>query len=149
MTTTSFNVTVYGLISNSIRRHTKRSKSSTKKKNFQPSFAPAQDIHCIAWDVWVKIKVEIGIGSRRAPPLLPFMYSPPRSRASHSSSSVQNTYNMNDAPHNALPPTPRYTHRQNSRSSTSSESTESGSYESGGSGGFKKKPIPVETFLRT
>ncbi|KAG2068596.1 hypothetical protein BDR04DRAFT_1143774 [Suillus decipiens] len=107
-------------------------------------------------------------GSRRAPPPLPIMSSPPRSRVFHSSSPlqtrtnthhqtqsrVQNLYKMPLArmifpttPSPPSTPTPRHIRRQDSRSSTSSGSSD-GSCESGGSAGLRRKPIPIEMFLR-
>ncbi|KAG2140817.1 hypothetical protein BD769DRAFT_1428826 [Suillus cothurnatus] len=114
-----------------------------------------------------KSKLKSGSGSRRAPLLLPIMSSPPRSRTSPSSSPLQtrtNTQNQTRAqspykmpltrmvfpatPSPPTTPTPRHIRRQDSRSSTSSGSSESGSCESGGSPGLRRKPIPVEMFLR-
>ncbi|KAG1767678.1 hypothetical protein EDD22DRAFT_875152 [Suillus occidentalis] len=106
-----------------------------------------------------------GSGPRRAPPLLPIMSSPPRSRASPGSSPFQtrtNTQTHTQSPYKMpltrmlfpttpsppCTPTPRHIRRQNSRSSTSSGSSETGSCESGGSAGLRRKPIPVEMFLR-
>ncbi|KIK35451.1 hypothetical protein CY34DRAFT_812139 [Suillus luteus UH-Slu-Lm8-n1] len=106
-----------------------------------------------------------GSRSRRAPPPLPIMSSPPRSRASPSSSPFQtctNTHTQTQSPYK-MPltrmlfpttpsppstPMPRHIRRQNSRSSTSSGSSETGSCESGGSAGLRRKPIPIEMFLR-
>ncbi|KAG2152607.1 uncharacterized protein EDB93DRAFT_1137594 [Suillus bovinus] len=116
-----------------------------------------------------KSKAKSGSGSwRAAPPLLPILSTPPRSRASHSSSPSQTRTNTHNQTHTQSPyqmpltrmlfpatpsppstPTPtRHIRRQHSRSSTSSGSSESGSCKSGGSAGLRRKPIPIEMFLR-
>ncbi|KAG1807050.1 uncharacterized protein BJ212DRAFT_1389013 [Suillus subaureus] len=114
-----------------------------------------------------KLKSGLGSGSRRAPPPLPIMSSPPRPRASPSSSPLQTRTNTQSQTRAQSPykmpltrmvfpatpsppstPTPRHIRRQNSRSSTSSGSSESGSCESSGGAGLRRKPIPVEMFLR-
>ncbi|KAG1863138.1 hypothetical protein F4604DRAFT_1957324 [Suillus subluteus] len=113
-----------------------------------------------------KLKSGSGSGSRR-PPLLPIMSSPPRPRASPSSSPLQTRTNTQTQTRTQSPykmpltrmvfpatpsppstPTPRHIRRQNSRSSTSSESSESGSCESSSGAGLRRKPIPIEMFLR-
>ncbi|KAG1878438.1 hypothetical protein C8R48DRAFT_687028 [Suillus tomentosus] len=114
-------------------------------------------------------KSKLNSRSRRAPPpLLPIMSTPPRSRASHSSSPSQTRRNTQNQTRSQSPyrmpltrmlfpttpsppttPTPsRHIRHQHSCSSTSSESSESGSCESGGSAGLRRKPIPFEMFLR-
>ncbi|KAG1779254.1 hypothetical protein EV702DRAFT_1277253 [Suillus placidus] len=101
---------------------------------------------------------------RRSPPPLPIFSSP---RSSPSASPLQTRTNTQTQTRAQSPykmpltrmvfpttpsppstPTPRHIRRQNSRSSTSSGSSESGSCESGGSSGLRRKPIPVEMFLR-
>ncbi|KAG2340278.1 hypothetical protein BDR05DRAFT_991615 [Suillus weaverae] len=109
-------------------------------------------------------KSKLKSGSKRAPPPLPIISSP---RSSPSASPLQTRINTQTQTRTQSPykmpltrmvfpttpsppstPTPRHIRRQNSRSSTSSDSSESGSCESGGSSGLRRKPIPVEMFLR-